>query len=62
VLVDPHDPAGLARVLADLLAAPERRRQMGSGARQSAEKYGVEVVADEWETLYRSVLDGSSTE
>jgi glycosyltransferase involved in cell wall biosynthesis len=62
VLVDPHDPVALARVLADLLATPERRQQLGAAGRQSAEKYGVEVVADEWETLYRSVLDGSSAE
>jgi glycosyltransferase involved in cell wall biosynthesis len=60
VLVDPHDPVALARVLGDLLASPERRRQFGFAGRQSAERYGVELVADEWEALYRSMLDGSS--
>jgi glycosyltransferase involved in cell wall biosynthesis len=59
ILVHPDDPAGLARVLEDLLAAPERRRRLGSGGRTSAEKYAVETVTDEWETLYRSVLQGS---
>jgi 1,2-diacylglycerol 3-alpha-glucosyltransferase len=59
ILVDPDDPAGLARVLEDLLAAPERRLRLGSGGRMSAEKFAVETVTDEWETLYRSVLQGS---
>ena len=53
VLVDPHDPARLAVVLAEMLAAPERRRAMGSAARRSAERYGIEMVTDEWEALYR---------
>ncbi len=55
VLVDPHNSGLLAQTLAELLAAPERRRQLGSGGRQSAERYGVETVTDEWEMLYRSV-------
>jgi len=60
VLVNPHDPAQLAQTLADLLAAPERRRQLGVGGCRSAEKYRVETITDEWEALYRSVLNGSS--
>jgi glycosyltransferase involved in cell wall biosynthesis len=60
VLVDPDDSDELARVLADLLAAPERRQNFGSAARRYAEGYGVEAVTDEWEALYRSVLKGSS--
>jgi glycosyltransferase involved in cell wall biosynthesis len=62
MLVDPHDPLRLARALGDLLASPERRRQFGSGGRRSAERYGVEAVTDEWEALYRSVLNGRSAE
>jgi glycosyltransferase involved in cell wall biosynthesis len=57
VLVDPHDPALLARELADLLASPQRRESLGARGRRSAEKFGVEVVADEWEALYRSALN-----
>jgi 1,2-diacylglycerol 3-alpha-glucosyltransferase len=60
VLVDPHDSARLADVLAELLASPERRREMGVCGRKLAERYGVEIVTDEWETLYRSVLLGRS--
>ncbi len=62
VLVNPHDPAHLAQTLAHLLASPERRRRLGSGGRRSAERYGVETVTDEWESLYRSVRNGSSGE
>jgi 1,2-diacylglycerol 3-alpha-glucosyltransferase len=61
VLVDPHDPAELADTLADLSASPERRRKLGSAGRRKAMRYGAETVADEWEALYRSVLQGSST-
>ena len=62
VLVDPHDPVRLARALEGLLDSPEQRRQIGSGARRSAERFGVESVTDEWETLYRSVLNGRLAE
>lgn len=58
VLVDPHDPKRLSRALAELLTSPERRRLLGSGGRRSAERYSVETVTDEWESLYRSMLDG----
>jgi glycosyltransferase involved in cell wall biosynthesis len=62
VLVDPHDPVLLAGVLADLLASPGRRQSLGAEGRRSAERYGVEVVTDEWEALYRSMLNGSPAE
>jgi 1,2-diacylglycerol 3-alpha-glucosyltransferase len=62
VLVDPHDPARLAQALAEILASPERRQELGSAGRRSAERYGVETVTDEWEALYHSVLRGSSAE
>jgi 1,2-diacylglycerol 3-alpha-glucosyltransferase len=60
MLVDPHDPARLARAIGDMLASPERRRALGSAGRLRAERYGVETVTDEWEALYRSVLQRSS--
>jgi glycosyltransferase involved in cell wall biosynthesis len=62
VLVDPHDPARLALVLQEILASPDRRRAMGSAARQTAERYGVETVTDQWEAHYRSVLQRTSAE
>jgi 1,2-diacylglycerol 3-alpha-glucosyltransferase len=62
LLVDPHDASQLARALGEVLASPERRVALGSAGRRCAEKYGVETVTDEWEALYRSVLQGSSAE
>jgi 1,2-diacylglycerol 3-alpha-glucosyltransferase len=62
VLVDPHDPALLARVLGDILASPERQRAMGSAGRQTAERYGIEFVTDRWEALYRSALQRKPAE
>jgi 1,2-diacylglycerol 3-alpha-glucosyltransferase len=59
-LVDPHDPVRLAGALAEVLASPERRRAMGSAGRRSSENYGIETITDAWETLYRSVRQGSS--
>jgi glycosyltransferase involved in cell wall biosynthesis len=60
MLVDPDDPAQLAGALAELLTSPERRQQLGTIGRLSADRYGVGTVTDEWESLYRSVLDGSA--
>jgi 1,2-diacylglycerol 3-alpha-glucosyltransferase len=60
VLVDPHDPARLAGVLMDLLASPERRRQMGLSGRLAVGKYSIGTITDEWEALYRCVLDRSA--
>jgi 1,2-diacylglycerol 3-alpha-glucosyltransferase len=61
VLVDPDDPAGLAAVLAELLAVPDQRRRLGSAGRLLAERYGIETVTDQWDVLYRSVLNGRTT-
>jgi 1,2-diacylglycerol 3-alpha-glucosyltransferase len=60
VLVDPHDPARLADALADMLASPEQCRRLGAAGRRFAERYCVETITDEWETLYRSMLCRSS--
>jgi 1,2-diacylglycerol 3-alpha-glucosyltransferase len=56
VLVDPHDPVRLARALGEMLASPERRQALGSAGRRTAERYGTESVTDQWEALYRSVI------
>jgi 1,2-diacylglycerol 3-alpha-glucosyltransferase len=60
LLVDPHDVTQLTQALADLLASPARRRQLGAAGRQWVEQYRVETITDEWEALYRSMLHGSS--
>jgi 1,2-diacylglycerol 3-alpha-glucosyltransferase len=60
VLADPHDPERLALILRELLASPERRQALGAAGRQSAERYGIETVSDQWEALYQSVLQRTS--
>jgi len=58
VLVDPHDACALAHALAGLLAAPERRAQLGAGGRRIAENYSIETVTDHWDKLYAEMLAG----
>jgi glycosyltransferase involved in cell wall biosynthesis len=60
-LADPHDAAGLARVLGGLLAAPELRRDMGAAGRRVAERFGVAAVTDKWERIYRAMLPAGQT-
>jgi glycosyltransferase involved in cell wall biosynthesis len=60
VLVDPGDPAALARAFAGLLAAPDRRRHLGSSGRRFAMQFGVDAVTGQWEALYAAVRDGSA--
>jgi glycosyltransferase involved in cell wall biosynthesis len=62
LLADPRDPAHVALAFAELLASPERRRRLGAGGRQAAQNHDVGTVTDTWETLYRSVLNGSASE
>jgi 1,2-diacylglycerol 3-alpha-glucosyltransferase len=59
LLADPHDKMALAAALGGLLAAPDRCRAMGQAGRGIAEAYGIDTVTTAWETLYRSVLQGS---
>jgi glycosyltransferase involved in cell wall biosynthesis len=51
-LADPEDALALADALRMLLAAPERRAQMGKAARKVAECYRWERMADDYLTLY----------
>lgn len=62
LLVDPHDPPQLAKAFESLLASPARRQALGAGGRRAAEAFGVEAIADTWDAVYRSVLDGSLVE
>ena len=51
---------GFARRLAQLLADPARRRELGAAARRVAqERFAKEVVAQRIEALYRSLLYSS---
>jgi 1,2-diacylglycerol 3-alpha-glucosyltransferase len=60
VLVGPNDRQALADAMEGLLNSPDRRCRLGAAGRQSVERYGVENVTDAWESLYQSLLHGSS--
>lgn len=51
-LVDGHDPAVWADVLAGLLADPERRARLAGAARTVAERFGWEAAADRMLKVY----------
>ena len=58
LLVPPDDPAALAHALAELLAAPERRRQMGVAGHRRLGLFCAAAVVPRIEQAYRDVLQG----
>ena len=56
-LVDPGDSDALASRLAELAADPERRASMGAAGRaRVVERYAVDRLVDDVDTLYRELL------
>ncbi len=56
-LVDSDDPDALAAPLAELAADPQRRARMGEAGRSRVvERYAVERLVDDVDTLYRTLL------
>ncbi len=62
MLVDPHDPVRLARGAGGGTGLAGTAAGDGFGGQTVRENYGIETVTDAWETLYRSVRQGSSVE
>jgi glycosyltransferase involved in cell wall biosynthesis len=57
VHVPPRDPAALASALRALLAAPERRAELGAaGARRARERYGFDRIARATRDVYAGLL------
>lgn len=57
VLATPGDPESLAAAIGELLADPERRREIGSAARRHAEQtYALPVIADRMLEIYRHAV------
>ena len=57
-LVPPGDPAALARVMAELLAAPERARAMGRAGRRRVETcFAFTAQAEEYLRLFRRLTE-----
>jgi phosphatidyl-myo-inositol alpha-mannosyltransferase len=57
VLVPPGDPDPLAEALIDLLEDEPRRRALGEGARQVAEGYSWEPIAQRLLSIYEELAD-----
>ena len=61
LLVPPGDPGALGRALADLVAAPSRRREMGALARRRVEEsFRIEGTAAALGRLYGELLAGAA--
>ena len=62
VIVPARSPEDLARAMLKMMQKPEEdRRALGRTARERiASHFSMEAKADEWETLYRTVLDDRS--
>jgi len=54
----PDRAAALAGALAELMAAPARRRELAAAAPASIEPFGIERIADIWERLLRRAAAG----
>jgi N-acetyl-alpha-D-glucosaminyl L-malate synthase BshA len=60
-LVEPGDVAGAARYAIEILSVPERAREMGRKARESARaRYCASKIIPMYEAFYRSVLERAS--
>ncbi len=55
-LVPPGEPAGLSEAIIRLLGNPERREQLGAGAREAARLFAWPRIADAALGIYRGVL------
>jgi D-inositol-3-phosphate glycosyltransferase len=56
VLVDGHDPADYAAVLADLIGAPDRLAALGRGAVAHAARFGWSATATGLLDVYAAAL------
>lgn len=59
VLCPPRDPVAMGRLMADLLADPQRRGKLASNGRQKAENFRREVIAARYADVLRDVIDRS---
>ena len=56
VLFPVGDDAALAREIQELVASPERRREMSNASRKRAQSFGIDTTVDGYLAMYESVL------
>ena len=57
LLVDQDDVPGLANAMADLMANPEKRRELGEHAWEVRERFGIVPIMSRWEDVIQRALD-----
>lgn len=57
ILFPAGDDRALAREIKNLIASPNRRRQMGQASRERARAFNIEATVEGYLELYREVLD-----
>jgi D-inositol-3-phosphate glycosyltransferase len=62
VLVDGHDPASYARVLADLIAAPDLRERLSRGAVAHASRFGWNGTVDRLMAVYTGAMNTATAD
>jgi len=60
VLIDSHDPAGYARAIAGLIAAPDTLARLARGARRHASRFGWPATVDALLHTYSRVMTGAA--
>ena len=60
VLVPPEDVGALAAALGELMGDPQRRRALGSAARETARAYDPAAIGDRWEALLAALARPSA--
>jgi glycogen synthase len=60
LLVDPFDPASLARALSSLLEDDERRGQVARSGRQKVRGFGWGAIAGQYREIYSGVTSGAT--
>jgi D-inositol-3-phosphate glycosyltransferase len=62
ILVDGHDPAAYARVLASVFASPGKRARLSAGAVQHASRFGWGVTVDRLLAVYAGAMNAPLAE
>jgi 1,2-diacylglycerol 3-alpha-glucosyltransferase len=56
-IVEPGDPAALAKQLVAILKDAKLEATLGAGGRKTALQFSPERIADRWEAIYRAAID-----